>query len=388
MSTILVPAQSAGIPSDKTGSRIPTLDGWRGVAILLVLFDHFQVSLFGHDVFPWTQTGQHGVTIFFVLSGFLITSKLTQGPIELKKFYLRRIFRLLPAAWAFLAIVLLFDRLTGMHATPLSDIRACLLFYRNYYHSPTAVHFAGHFWSLSLEEQFYLLWPWVLVLAGAGRSKWIAISGAGACAVYRYLHWSFYANVPFENYRSQVRADALLVGCLLALLLSDPSFKVKAKSHSARLVVPSFVLLLFCMARFHSLPPLIESLAIAALISASTLNSELLVARALSVAPLAWLGVASYSIYLWQQFFIQLGEGPFKAVSLFVALPAFSLMSYFWIETPCVQLGHRISNSTEKGIGPASARRRGDDDLPLGSAPEVTANVNDDLPPCAVMVSE
>jgi len=350
MSTLLgtAPLHHVASPKAERALRIPTLDGWRGVAILLVLFDHFQISLFGNYRQPWLETGQHGVTIFFVLSGFLITSKLTQGSIDLKKFYLRRIFSLLPAAWAFLTVVLLFDRLTGMHATPLSDIRACVLFYRNYYHSPTAVHFAGHFWSLSLEEQFYLIWPLALVLAGARRSKWIAASGAVACAVYRYLHWPFYANVPFENYRSQVRADALLVGCLLALLLTNPAFKAKAKIHSAMLTIPSLVLLLFCMARFHSLPPLIESVAIAGLICASTLNSELPAARALSVAPLAWLGVASYSIYLWQQFFIQVGDGPFKVVSLCVLLPAFSLMSYFWIERPCVQLGHRISTQLRK----------------------------------------
>ena len=340
MSTLLDTERPLDVPSKPNRSdRIPTLDGWRGIAILMVLFDHFQVSLFGYCPIPWLQTGQHGVTIFFVLSGFLITSKLIEGPIDLKQFYIRRLFRLLPAAWAYLAFLLLLDRLTMIHATPLSDIRACVLFYRNYYHSPTAIHFAGHFWSLSLEEQFYLLWPWVLVLAGAWRSRWIAIAGAAGCAIYRWIHWSYYANIPFANYQSQVRADALLVGCALALLLSEPSTRERAERYSSMFVVPSLALLVFCIARFHSLPPLCEGVAIAGLILASTLNSRLLVARTLSIVPLAWLGIVSYSIYLWQQLFIQLGSGTSRVLSLLVALPVFSLASFYFIEKPGIRLG-------------------------------------------------
>jgi peptidoglycan/LPS O-acetylase OafA/YrhL len=339
MSTLLeVQPKPDQIAQSLTG-HIPALDGLRGIAILLVLFDHFQVSLLGRYSFPWMQTGQHGVTIFFVLSGFLITSKLIEGPIELKQFYIRRLFRLLPAAWAYLAFLLLLDRLTKIHATPLSDIRACVLFYRNYYHSPTAIHFAGHFWSLSLEEQFYLLWPWVLVLAGARRSRWIAAAGAAGCAIYRWIHWSYYANIPSANYESQVRADALLVGCTLALLLSEPSIRERAQRFSSMLVVPSLALLIFCVARFHSLPPLCESVAIAGLILASTLNSRLLVARTLSIVPLAWLGIVSYSIYLWQQLFIQLGSGTTRVLSLLVALPVFALASFYFIEKPGIRLG-------------------------------------------------
>ena len=90
-------------------------------------------------------------------------------------------------------------------------------------------------------------------------------------------------------------------------------------------------------------------MAIAGLVSASTLNPRLPLARTLSIGPLVWLGIVSYSIYLWQQLFIQLGSGPFKALSLFVALPAFTLMSYFWIEKPCIRFGHRMSNSCDDG---------------------------------------
>jgi peptidoglycan/LPS O-acetylase OafA/YrhL len=208
-------------------NRIPTLDGWRGIAILLVLFDHIQHSLLNRYAEPWTQTGQHGVTIFFVLSGFLITSRLLEGPSDLKRFYLRRFWRLMPVAWTYIASLLLLDRLTGVHFVSLSGVSACLFFYRNFGgNSGSAI--TGHFWSLSLEEQFYLVWPCVLLLAGVRRCRWVAAMGAIACAVYRWLTWAHYdQNV--VNGQSQVRADALLAGCLLALLLAEPRFRSAAK---------------------------------------------------------------------------------------------------------------------------------------------------------------
>ncbi len=92
-------------------NRIKVLDGWRGIAILLVLFDHVQDSLLGHYIRPWTRTGVHGVTIFFVLSGYLITSKLLQEQIDrgisLKAFYIRRFFRLMPGRVAVFGYALL-----------------------------------------------------------------------------------------------------------------------------------------------------------------------------------------------------------------------------------------------------------------------------------------
>jgi hypothetical protein len=88
--------------------RIPTLDGWRGIAITLVFVTHLQISLLGHlyHGYRWLDLGQHGVTLFFVLSGYLITSRLLgEEKINLGSFYLRRFFRLMPCAWAYLLIL-------------------------------------------------------------------------------------------------------------------------------------------------------------------------------------------------------------------------------------------------------------------------------------------
>ena len=104
--------------------RIPALDGWRGIAILMVLADHVIFNVWQRYPRPWMRTGTHGVTLFFVLSGFLITSNLLAEPISLRKFYIRRFFRLIPTAWTFLAVMLF------LHWTTWTEVRGCLLFSR------------------------------------------------------------------------------------------------------------------------------------------------------------------------------------------------------------------------------------------------------------------
>lgn len=319
--------------------RIPTLDGWRGIAIALVLFDHFQDSLLHHYMRPWTQTGQHGVTIFFVLSGFLITSKLLEGPIDLKRFYLRRFFRLMPAAWVFLAALLIIDHIARVHLTSPAEVFSCVFFYRNFY-MPSVGGLAGHFWSLSLEEQFYLAWPCILLFAGKVRCRWIAAAGAVTCACYRRLYWANYDH-DVINGRSQVRADALLVGCLLALLLADPRIRAAASQCSKLWALPAIAALLFGIVRCQWLPPLYECVAIAGLIAATVLHPNAFFSRLFAFAPLAWLGTVSYSVYIWQELFM-----PFRSpFALGIALPLFVLGSYYLIERPFTRLGHRLTRT-------------------------------------------
>jgi peptidoglycan/LPS O-acetylase OafA/YrhL len=368
MSTLLETTERARPTSPiAIGGRIPALDGWRGVAILLVLFDHFQASLLDHFAFPWLQTGLHGVTIFFVLSGFLITSKLVEGDLNLRQFYIRRFFRLMPAAWAYLATLLFLKRMSGGFTT-WPEIRACLLFYRNMV-DMSGYQMAGHFWSLSLEEQFYLIWPFLLLLAGIRRSRYIAAAGAISCAVYRWYFWPRYDRLGL-NFVTQVRADAVLVGCLMALLLSNPRVRLASMRWAKWTAIPALMMLLFCIARFHSLVPLRECASIAVLISTCVLFQGSIWTRLLSWRPLTWLGDVSYSIYLWQGLFVHLGDGAEKLLNICIGLPIFALASYFWIEKPCIRLGHRLSSSTEKGVGSFATGRRGDGDLERPAAPE------------------
>jgi peptidoglycan/LPS O-acetylase OafA/YrhL len=327
-----------------TTARIPTLDGWRGIAIAMVLFDHIQFAATGGYLRPWTQTGRHGVTIFFVLSGFLITSNLIAGPINLKKFYIRRFFRLLPAAWFFLATMALVDLLTGMHFTSWADIRACLFFYRNF-SGLLKNNIAGHFWSLSIEEQFYLAWPCLLVFFGMRRCRWIAAAAAVGVASYRWLMWQNYQDKLLAN-RTEVRADALLVGCLMALLLSDGAIRERAVRWSKVCFLPAALGLALGIANFHLLQPLWESVCIAVLLASTMLHPNHAVSRVISLKPLAWLGMISYSLYLWQEPFMAVQRNPLLlAAGVGLVLPLFALGSYFFIERPTTQIGRRLTSA-------------------------------------------
>lgn len=333
-----------GSPSQTLGGthRIRVLDGWRGIAISLVLLDHLQYSLLGRYRWPWTQTGQPGVTIFFVLSGFLITSKLLEGPIDLKRFYVRRFFRLMPVAWAYLATLLVLDKLSQVSLTTWAQIRRCLLFYQNFADPPGGWG-AGHFWTLSLEEQFYLVWPCLLLVAGARHCRWIAAAGASGVAVYRWIFWGHYSHLGVD-FQTQVRADALLVGCLLALFLLDTRNRILAARWSRLCALPAFAVLLYCIARFHWLSPLSEDIAIVVLMAASILNPHAIFSRPLATRGLAYLGTISYSAYVWQQVFMGAARlSPTKILILCIGFPLCTLGSYYCIEEPCRRFGQRLT---------------------------------------------
>jgi peptidoglycan/LPS O-acetylase OafA/YrhL len=327
------------VPQNSATKRIAALDGWRGLAILLVLFDHFVDSLHYSYARPWMQTGQHGVTLFFVLSGFLITSKLMEGPIDLKRFYLRRLFRLMPTAWTYLATILLIDWVFHLNWTTFAGVQACLLFYRNFA-SDIGSGATGHFWSLSVEEQFYLVWPCILLFAGLRRSRWIAAAGTLACAAYRWLHWAQYDRNPI-NEQTQVRCDALLVGCLLAILLAEPRVRKLARDLSIYVAPIALIVLIVCIVRFHWLVPLYESIALAVLLGATVVHSRGAFARTLAFAPLAWIGTVSYSLYVWQALFVRFRS----PVALFIVMPCVALANYYFIERPLTRLGHRLTTA-------------------------------------------
>ncbi len=338
-----MPKRNFILNSEQASRRIPTLDGWRGIAILLVLFDHVRTALRGYSASPWVQTGQHGVTLFFVLSGFLITSTLLNRPIDLKSFYIRRAFRLMPVAWAYLGLLLLVN--LRVHVVSVSAVVSSLFFYRNFVLTPFGSD-TWHFWSLSVEEQFYLVWPIVLLLAGARRSRWIAAGAIGACALYRFAFWGHY-NQEYFHCHTQVRADAPLAGCLMALCLGHPGLRARIAKWSAILALPALCVFVYCIGKFNLLPPLAESISIVVLLTASVLHPGSFFAKPLNWRWLAKLGIISYSIYVWQELFMltAANEGTLgKLLLLGVALPVLVLGSYYYLERSLTRLGHTISD--------------------------------------------
>lgn len=323
---------------------IPTLDGWRGIAILMVCITHLQEGLFRHHNvgFELRYLGMHGVAIFFVLSGYLITSTLlARERIDLKKFYLRRFFRLMPTAWLYLATIALFSHLTHLKVVG-SDLWSSLFFFRNY--SPAtelnSSALTTHFWSLSIEEQFYLAWPPLLAWLGKRRALPVAVLLALACSVYRYTHWSLYT-YQLSCVRTEVRADGLLVGCILALLLDVPAYRQRIRKAGAALIwltIPVFVWMIYA---YHCLVPTTESIVIALILSGTALNPGMPISRLLEWQHLRFLGIISYSVYVWQELFLVPHWG-WIGVAL---LPATALASWSLIERPGIRIGHRLASS-------------------------------------------
>jgi len=338
-----------------SASYIPTLDGWRAVAILLVLFEHGSFCTF--RPVGWTSLGGHGVEIFFVISGYLITGKLLEDS-SLKKFYLRRVFRILPVLFTYVAIISLIG--FGLHRIPLvgSEVAASLLFVRNYCNFPSMNQtgsgwFTGHLWSLSIEEQFYLLWPLVFLKVGKGtlRRQLLAAfllfaSGCGVLAfviVGRTLHlggWHWLPNIKFGG---------LVLGCVLRIVFQDArSAERIAKIFRGRSLV--IVVLAFAyFGIFHSRVTIFDPIVCAAAVCATLIAPTATIGRILEIAPLRWLGRLSYSLYIWQQLFTAFGVvyrpfGPLSAFPAnFVLMFAVACASYYLLEKPMMRFGHQLA---------------------------------------------
>jgi peptidoglycan/LPS O-acetylase OafA/YrhL len=324
------------MPASKS-NRIATLDGWRCVSIFLVLFTHYQSEYLGRYFNSnWTVLGIHGVTVFFVISGYLITSGFINGSYSsLKEFYTKRFFRLMPAAWSYL---LLLSVLAFVTTSKVSiALAGCMLFYRNYVNDDSHNRCTSHFWSLSIEEQFYLFWPILLIRLGRRGALIFAALAIACLSVYRTIRWESYSSLTLFH-RSEVRIDSILFGCLLALVLEYGRVKSFITRHAPWIFALSASLFIADTYFYHVLVPAHECLAIALMIGSTSLRPRMIVSRFLELKPLKFIGQISYGIYLWQQTFLTRGWGYYG----FVFLAMFVLVSYFYIELPLIALGKKI----------------------------------------------
>jgi peptidoglycan/LPS O-acetylase OafA/YrhL len=324
--------------------RIPTLDGWRGIAILMVIVTHLQAGLLGYawGGHQWLNMGQHGVGIFFVLSGYLITARLlNEEKINLRRFYLRRFFRLMPCAWTYLLAVIVFAQLTRLPLVGI-DLWSSLFFFRNYFPAiPHMYALTAHFWSLSLEEQFYLGWPLLLALTGRTWALRFAVAGTVASAVYRFCHWRACTETPMMNLHTEVRVDALLLGCTMAILLRHDKARAWIRQHGAELLwfcIPAFMWYVYS---YHVLIPFTESIVIAAMLVCTSMNPSSVIGRALEWKYLKFLGTISYSLYVWQELFLV----PHWGWSGIAFLPFAAIVSWRYIEQPCIRFERKIEKN-------------------------------------------
>ena len=352
---------------------MPTLDGWRAVAIILVILDHGSDSysqFFRHvgihlDFERIRSVGLLGVQIFFGLSGLLITSRLlaeeaTTGRISLRKFYIRRVFRILPAAVTFLFVVGMFTR-SGIIPITLTRWLDTLFFFANYSAAPIS-WYVGHFWSLAVEEHFYMLWPAAFLMLGlSGKRVRFAIVLALFVALWRALDFKFHITnaIPAVFWgRTDIEADNILWGVVVALLYSNLKWKNRMDSFlMSPLTLPTLLVFIIAETMFPQSDwkiqfalITVQAIIIPLILLSTMLNKEKVTGTLLESWPLKIIGRISFSIYLWQQLFLVWDNSVAQKIHLLqifpiniVAATVCASLSFFLIEKPCIKIGHKLT---------------------------------------------
>jgi peptidoglycan/LPS O-acetylase OafA/YrhL len=332
--------------------RIPSLDGLRAISILMVVWGH----LYGTRGYWWESggiwdVGELGVRFFFVISGLLITSILRQevnatDSLNLWRFYFRRTLRIFLPYYAFL-LALLFLQPWGWFSVTPTDFAHAFTYTSNY--QLTRNWNLAHTWSLSVEEQFYLLWPAVLIFVGWRKGLTAAGLLLLLCPAFRLLlFWLWPERTDGIGHQFETVADALAMGCLLAGKDEWPH-PVRAFYewilHSRLMLAVPVVAVLANATHEHPLSffflgHTVINVCAALCIDWAIQNTRGLIGRFLNAKPLVWLGLMSYSLYLWQQPFLnrysELWVAAFPQNLLFVFAAA--LLSYWLVERPALRL--------------------------------------------------
>ena len=351
-----------------SGQRyMPGLDGLRAIAVLAVIAFHEQ--------FGWAPGGLLGVGVFFTLSGYLITDLLlsrwtVSGRLHLAEFWMRRARRLLPALFVMLAVVTAW--ITIADRVRLTSLRgavgAASTYWSNWYviikGQSYFARFAppqplDHLWSLAVEEQFYLIWPWLLLAGvflirrrGASALPWLALptlamAAASAVAAVLLYRPGFDPTRIYEG--TDTRASGLLIGAALAMLWSSRRAAATGKTGQRLLDWPGFAglavigLMIWRVGQYSPFlyrgGLVVLALATAAVVAAAACPANL-TAKALGWRPLRWLGVRSYGIYLWHFPVIVLTtpanstEDLPRAAAQVAASIAIAALSWRYIEEP------------------------------------------------------
>src|SRR5829696_6585117 len=369
-------------------SYSPGLDGLRAIAVVAVLLYHANLT--------WIPGGFLGVEVFFVISGYLITALLLaewhqKGTINLKDFWLRRARRLLPALYVLLVVTLTFavvflpEEVAGLRADVIAAVGYVTNWFlifgqESYFESVGRPSVLQHLWSLAVEEQFYLIWPIVLAVGlgfGATRLRrrrvlTVALVGAAASAVAMAIMYTPGVDPSRIYFGTDTRATGLLCGAALAFLWTPGDKYRPAEARHQRLRLPD-------RGRFRrrwgwTAPLLLDVLSIAALggllwfflhlgefepllyrggftlVGLTTVAAIMAVVHPyahvgsylLGSAPMRWLGVRSYGIYLWHwpvfmvtrpQLDVPFGGLPLLALRLSITI-VLADISYRLVETP------------------------------------------------------
>lgn len=356
------------------GRFLPSLDGLRALAVLLVIALHSLQRLSMTRPVSWwwlvLGNGALGVFLFFIISGYLITTLLLRelaktSRISLRGFYARRAFRILPPLYAYIAFIAVLGVTGHMPGFNRTELWTALTLTRNYSLHASLWSFE-HLWSLCIEEQFYLLWPGVLVLcilAARGaldrirvQAAWVALA---VICVEPFVRLFCFRYLPlWHNMGSfHMQADALMFGAIAALLEGRQRFeRLFALATRTPWLVPIALFVSAALGiRFGNYWMAPVGITINGLLGLTWIlwlvrHPLSLQGRVLNQPAIMWVGRLSYSLYLWQTFFLHhdnitvLGRATWWSTlpGAWLAIAACGIASYYLIEQPALRLRARV----------------------------------------------
>jgi peptidoglycan/LPS O-acetylase OafA/YrhL len=346
-------------------NHLAGLDGLRAFSVALVLLGH-GAGAWSHSSDLLSKWAGLGVSTFFVMSGTLITwlmirEKEETGSLSLRDFYIRRSLRILPVFWLLIVCVII---LKSVHAISISDmdIFRALTFTHNYPLGGSSDYawWLHHTWSLSMEEQFYLIWPGLFALLVKKKSMLVAgvlaFSGPVLVLANYYLLPSLRGQ---EESTFHTRVGTLMMGCLAAYLLDSSSFRTWIKKVPAGpLLLAAAVFLLVidpCIElhfKGHSairavlglVMPTVEAIVIAASVLILVAGKAGVIHWVFNQPIVAHIGKLSYGIYIWQQLFYEHGSAPTLWALLLrtLAIYGVSVCSFHFMEKPILGLRRKF----------------------------------------------
>jgi peptidoglycan/LPS O-acetylase OafA/YrhL len=348
------PSESPPLSAAPLTEQFRSLDGLRAVSITLVLLDHLGIPWRGKRLdLGVGDYGHLGVVIFFVISGFLITSLLMtersrKGRVSLTRFYARRALRIFPAAYCYIACVFALG-LMGYVTIPTRDFAAAITYTENFL--PDPIWLFGHLWSLSVEEQFYLMWPAAFASLALRRATGVAVAVMLLGPLARAAAWILFRETPYGDVPMfPMVADSLAAGCLLAIWrnwLEGRKWYMRLLQPVPSLILVALVLILNRLTGYGMVEVFgrsVENIAIAILIHRSIHHSWDAAGRFLNAGLPSFVGQLSYSLYLWQQLFLDRHSSSWHNLfpqNLVLTLLT-ALASYYLLEKPVMALRHRL----------------------------------------------